>query len=175
MPGRKYSDHERELGIAAYVIEGSFKKAEELTGIDECTIRYWRDHFPDQFERVAEKIRTEYQEEHRAKLTKIITKSLDATEDRLDNGDERVLTNGEKVRVQVSGKDAAWIAGLFTDKLRISLGQPTSITAKEVTTEDRLSKLRESAKQKAIESGEVIEIRLDHSTAAHESAYGTNG
>ena len=75
----------------------------------------------------------------------IVVEGLQQGLDRLKNGDERVTTKGEKIRVKMSGRDINLLTGTMYDKLCISLGKPISIFRSEKTSaKDRLAELKKS-------------------------------
>ena len=87
--------------------------------------------------------------------------------DRVQNGDERVTTKGEKIRVLMSGKDINIMIGTMYDKLNISRGRPTSISAaaNQASTADKLEALKKAAlkqqdelRQAGIDSGDIPQI-----------------
>ena len=158
--GQAHTQLDRERAIIAYATEGMYSKAAKIVKIPAETIRCWHNKYPEEWERITEYYREELEDKRRAALEKVATKGLEVTLDGLTNGDERINTKtGEKIRVQVGAKDAATITGIMVDKLRISLGKPTSITAgKAETSADRLQELRQAARQQAIDAGHIQDI-----------------
>ncbi len=132
MAKNTYTDYEREQAIAAWVAEGSYAKASDITGIPATTIRTWHDTKPEWWSQIEGRERDRFEKEQRSLLTKIREKSLVELSERLQHGDERVSTKGEKIRVKVSARDVATIYGICTDKMRVLQGLPTSIPAKPV-------------------------------------------
>lgn len=156
-----YSQHDKERAVAAFVGSGTIEKSSEITGIKACTIYKWRERHPEEWERMVEKVWSDVDDVHRAEINDCFMAGIRVAKDGLENGNERINTKtGEKIRVQVPAKDAATIAGIMFDKLRLSLGKPATIQAGKVQSpQDRLQELRDAAKKHGIESGKVVEIQ----------------
>lgn len=162
--GVQYSDLDMERAIASYVVHGTFAAAERETGVSADAIRKRRERNPEWFEGVVLALRQDFDEEHRAVIRKAFLASSTQALDRAENGE---LVSDDKggytKRKPMAGRDAAWIAAVMFDKLRISLGQPTSIAARAGdSTIDKLDALRKAAttaaKEQGIESGKVVEM-----------------
>lgn len=169
---RTYTEEDREIAVVAWVDRGSYRKAEEATGIPYPTIAGWHKQYPEWWERKAEEHRQLKEPEQQALLMEMRTSAAREVLERLEHGDMRLTAKGELKRVPVTAKDAATIYGICTDKYRVSLGQPTSIQGKaEQTTGDKLTALKQMARDKAIESGDVAELRReghDGNTSSHD-------
>ena len=156
---RSYSDLERELAVAAWVTKGTFTGASEITGIPWETIRDWRKNATAWWEEKAAEIRQSFEEEHRAAIREIIVHGLEQLQDRVQNGDHVVNKDGLLTRRPMIGRDLVIATGTMIDKLRLSLGQPTSIAGKAAEgLQDKLESLKKAARDKAIETGEVVEL-----------------
>jgi hypothetical protein len=162
-----YSMEDRERAVAAYVVGGTYSKAETLTGINQTTIRKWRERDPSWWEAVEHKIRLEHEQEHRAKIREIVVDGLNELHDRIKHGDIVLDKEGNEVRRKMPGKDLNIATGTMIDKLRVSLGQATSIASKADTVADKLNALRtaarDAAKEQAKEEGKLVEMgREEH-------------
>lgn len=144
------------LWIKMFNLGDPFDK--ELVEKYACTLRRWKKDAPWWDEAVRATMGTITQKAI-GKAAKIVQMSQDAVLDRLENGDEVILTKtGETVRRKVSAKDASVIGAIWTDKQQLLQGNPTS-RVEHKSQEDNLSDLKKQfesfAKAKTIE-GEVI-------------------
>lgn len=158
--GVQYSDLDMERAIAAFVVHGTYAAAERETGVKAEAIRQRKNRHPEWFDDLAQRIRRDHEEEHRAVLRKVIVASTSQTLDRVENGEFVIDEKGAYTkRKPMLGRDVAWIAAVMVDKLRISLGQATSISAKAAeSSSDKLAALREAAKDQARESGKLVDM-----------------
>lgn len=111
--GSQYTNEQRLAVITAYVITGSMIRAATQTGIPQSTLYTWRKQ--PWFADMVENVRREKEQELDGAFTRIISKALDAVENRLDHGDA-VLIDGAPVRLPVKARDAALIAAIAYDK-----------------------------------------------------------
>lgn len=160
---RHYSTEEREQAVAAYVIHGTFAAAERATGVKASAIRMMKTNQQAWFEELAERIRLEHEEEHRAKIREVIVSALDQLADRVTNGDFAADKEGQyTVRKPMIGRDLVIASGTMIDKLRLSLGKPTSIAGKASDASDKLESLRQAARDNAVaeakEAGKLVEM-----------------
>lgn len=166
---QQYSMADRERAVAAYVVAGTYSKAETLCGINQYTMRKWRDRDPAWWADVEGRIRLDHEQEHRAKIREIIVKGLDELMDRVEHGDFVLDKEGGTLRRKMCGRDLVIATGTMIDKLRVSLGQPTSIAGKaEGKDHDRLDALKRAAREAAIEAGKVVEMGASSPPAAPE-------
>ena len=126
----------------AYIVGGTYTKASASTGIPWETIREWKRAQPDWWEKVSEEAWNLYDEQIRVKYGEIIEESASQLIDRLKHGDKLRDKDGAEYRQAVKAIDLAKIMGITQDKLSISMGKPTSISAKAESTKDRLEELR---------------------------------
>lgn len=160
---RHYSPEEREHAVAAYVIHGTYAAAERATGVKATAIRMMRTNQPAWFEEIADRIRKDHEEEHRAKIREVIVSALDQLADRVTNGDFAADKDGQfTIRKPMIGRDLVIASGTMIDKLRLSLGQPTSIAGKADSATDKLESLRQAARDAAVEQakeeGKLVEM-----------------
>lgn len=171
----QYSPEDRERAVAAFVIHGGYAAAERETGVHRSAIRMWRERQPAWFEEVASRIRQEHEEEHRARIREVIVSALDQLADRVANGDHILGKEGELIRRPMIGRDLVIASGTMIDKLRLSLGQPTSISGKATdTAQDKLESLRQAARDSAVaeakESGKLVEMGRAECSPVHAKA-----
>ncbi len=144
---KTYTEAEKRGAIAAYVVCGTLKGAAKVTGIPRRTIGGWKGNNPAWWDRIEAEIWDQEEDSLRAGIHAIVVEGLEQGLDRLKNGDERVTTKGEKIRVKMSGKDINILTGTMYDKLCISLGKPISILRSENTSaKDRLAELKKSGR-----------------------------
>jgi hypothetical protein len=91
--------------VTKYMALGNFRLVSELTGVTYRTLMNWRKE--DWWAELVEEIRNTRKTELNSKLSKIVDKSLEVIQDRLENGDI-ILNNktGELMRKEISLKDA---------------------------------------------------------------------
>lgn len=162
--GIQYSDLDMERAVAAFVVHGTFAAAERETGVKAAAIAKRRERNPAWFDELALKIRLEHEEEHRSKIRSVIVTALDQLADRVLNGDYAQDKDGNyTIRKPMIGRDLVIASGTMIDKLRLSLGQPTSIAGKSAdTAQDKLAVLRQAAQDVAVtrakEEGKLVEM-----------------
>lgn len=142
--GSKYTDEQRREVIAHYAVYGSLTKVSELTNIPINTICHWRNHSDWWVDAVA-KVREEQKDEIDASLSRILQKSTQRLEERLDVGDAYITKDGEKAFKEVSARDLATVTGIMFDKRQIMRNLPTSIKAE--STDARLNQLAEKVRE----------------------------
>ena len=143
---KTYTEAEKRGAIATYVVCGTLKGAAKATGIPRRTIGGWKGNNPAWWDRIEAEIWDQEEDNLRAGIHAIVVEGLQQGLDRLQNGDERVTTRGEKIRVKMSGRDINLLTGTMYDKLCISLGKPISIVRSEKTSaKDRLAELKKLA------------------------------
>lgn len=155
----EYFDLETKTNAAAlYCVYGDTKEVAKIAQIDEKFIKLWKQE-PWWFE-IQKQVFIEQNEKLAAQLSTTLNKTIDAINDRLENGDYTYNPKtGNVTRKPMEAKVVASIFDSLSHQRRITRGEPTNIQAK-VGTEDRLKRLEEAfikfAEQKVIE-GEVIE------------------
>lgn len=132
-PGIKRPLSDRLNAALAWLITGDTEKAELICGVPGRTIRDWMRE--DSWEHLVNEAKRLKQSELDAKFTKIIHRAVDEVADRLDNGDEVIAKDGTKVLRKLSGREAAWIAAILSDKRAILRGEPTSISKRQNSRE----------------------------------------
>ena len=164
---RSYTEEEKRLAVAAYVVHGTLTGAAKQCGIPRQTIQSWKKDNPTWWEKIAAEVWEQEEEKIRSKYGQIVDLGTDALLDRIENGDTRVSSKGELYKVPVSGRDMTIMVGTFQDKLNVSRGKPTSISAvASQTISDKLEMLKQAAlkqqkelRQEAIDSGDVVSIK----------------
>src|SRR3990167_1578969 len=151
---------EKKLEVCALFAAGVINSSdlERLTGINRNTIRMWRtaDWWPEMLERV----HTLNDQDTVSKFTKIIDKSLEVIQDRLNNGDyEYNRKTGEVHRRPVSLRDTAIVNASIVDKRQLLRGKPTS-RSESISPGARLEKLAEEFKKFAAAKDITQEVEV---------------
>lgn len=171
-----YSLEDRERAVAAYVVGGTFAKAETITGIAAGTICKWRERDPSWWADTEHKIRIEHEQEHRARLREVIEAGMSQLIDRVTNGDFVQDEDGNYTkRKPMIGRDLVIATGTMIDKFRVSLGQATSIAGKSADSNtDKLDALRKAAttaaKEQAKDDGKLVEIETGRAASTDVAA-----
>jgi len=148
--GSKYSNEDRRRAVVEFYVHGLMSKVSESTGIPETTLATWKNKSPWWDEMVAE-VRSEKDEEFDAHLTKLIDTSFEEAEDRIKNGDFRLVKTKKAIkhddgslevsedyelkRIPMGGKELIVGGAVVYDKQRLHRNQPTTIRAETATAE----------------------------------------
>lgn len=135
-----WSEKKRIEALTIFAATGRFIEAERLTGVPQGTIRSWLKE--EWALRMLEEIRAENDQAIDAKFTQVIGTANELLLERLQNGDEKVLRDGTKIKVQVPAKDLAIITAINIDKRQLLRGKPTS-RSESVSETGRLQKLEQ--------------------------------
>lgn len=155
--GNSWSEKKRVEAATAHAMGLSAPMIAAATGVPAQTIRHWR--MADWFKDLVEEIRREDDNTVDAKLTKIVSKSLDSIVDRLENGDFMFDKEiGQFVRRPVNTKDMTRIADVMFDKRNLLRGKPTAISVKTEQISDRLLKI--AAEFEKFVTAKVIEAEV---------------
>ncbi len=156
----------REAARLFLVSENRAEAARKL-GIHHTNFTNWQRQ--PWFQEMLETMRSEIEEDSKARLRLLAQESDSVALDRLRNGDSRVAKDGTLISVPMSGRDAAVIGAIARDKLRLAEGKPTRITA----SLDAIVKMREqmtrSVNSVTLE-GEVVRDQITDSSDAKPSA-----
>ena len=138
--GNAYPEKKRIEVATAHAMGLSSTMISAATGVQAQTVRFWR--MQDWFKDLVEEIRREDDNTVDAKLTNLVSKSLDVITDRLENGDFMFdQKSGSFVRKPISAQVVNKIADTMFDKRNLLRGKPTSISGKQEQITDRLAKL----------------------------------
>jgi len=117
--GSKYSDQQRMEVAVLYAVTGNAKQVAKETGIPRTTIVGWKGQ--DWWQDVVEQIRAQNTDKALAKYAQMVDKAQDIALEKLPDA---------------SAAQASIIAATATDKGRLLLNQPTSITGKSTSIDD---------------------------------------
>ena len=144
---KRYTEEQKRAAIAAFVVCGTLEGASRATKIPRQTIQTWKKKNSTWWDRIEADVWDQEEDSLRAGIHAIVVEGLQQGLDRLKNGDERVTSKGERIRVKMSGKDINILTGTMYDKLCISLGKPISILRSENTSaKDKLAELKKSGR-----------------------------
>lgn len=153
---RHYTDEDRaKVKLALDMNDGNIKRTARETGVAISTVRDWKTAWekggvPAVIEDALPAVRDEFVET----TTRVRDKALRVAEEKLDAD-------------RTTAKDAAWIAAVLTDKIRLAQGQPTSRTETSSDGQSReeirelfagfVSSIREAAAQRSSQISSSIE------------------
>lgn len=175
----RWNEKKRYEVITTYLATGSPKITESLTTVPVATINRWKKL--DWWKEMEQEIREAEDLEMSTKLKNVVEKSLDAVNDRLENGD--YVWDGKRghmVRVPVKLRDVHRVLGDTIDKRRLLQKQPNKITQQQTSMDDRLAQLAQQFAQfvngkeirdvpgEIIEGDEFITEVLEIENAIHE-------
>ena len=139
--GSKYSDEDRRRAVVEYFVTGNMAKVSKNMDIPETTLSGWRKY--DWWDEALAEVRSEKEEEIDANLTNLVTSAFEQAQDRIDNGDFRLVKTKKAIkhedgslevsedyelkRVPMGGKDLVISGGVGFDKRRLHRNQATQI------------------------------------------------
>ncbi len=158
-----WSDKTRMDLVVSYVILGNLRLAAANAGVPEDTVRRWK--MQPWWKEAEDEIRRSSKLALSGKLNGVVAKSLEALEDRLDNGDYLYDAKLHKfVRKPISASTANKIVN---DMVEQSIELERIASQDKVTEEgvmDTLNKIREEFKQMLSKrnkpNGEIIDVTI---------------
>lgn len=141
----QYSDGKKTEVVTTWLALGKVPMVEAVTGVPRATIRQWK--LQPWWKELVSQIQTESDQELDSKLSKIIERSLDAVNERIEGG-EFVLDSrtGVVKRIPVKLKDVHRVAVDLLDKRDLLRIRPAQSAEKEVQ-QDVLKKLADQFTQ----------------------------
>ena len=118
--GMKHDYRTKMLALAIYAETLSVSAASHRTGLPASTINSWLNE--EGADAALNDLRQAIRREIAFKCAEVAVLAVDATRERLLNGDHKVLTDGSTVRVPVSAKDSTYIAGMMIDRHALLTG-----------------------------------------------------
>jgi len=131
--GSKYSDEQRMEVAVLYAVSGNAKKVAKDTGIPRTTIVGWKNQ--EWWQDVVEQIRAQNTDKALAKYAQMVDKAQDIALEKLPDA---------------SAAQASIIAATATDKGRLLLNQPTSITGKTTSIADLAKEFNKLANRNVV-------------------------
>lgn len=176
-PGSHYTNEQRRRVIADYFVTGNITKTADMNNMPRRTVGTWIKS--DWGVELLAEVRHEKGEEFDAHLTKLIDVSFEEAEDRIKNGDFRLVKTKKAIkrddgslevsedyelkRIPMGGKELVISGATVYDKQRLHRNQPTTIRAETATAEIQsfISEYRKIAQSYKVvatqENSEVIE------------------
>jgi len=140
-PREHYTEHQKLEAATVFLALGSNVQTAGVLKIPLDTFNKWR--YADWFKKLIEELKAEDNLKLSARLSKLVSKALDVTEDRLTNGNYQYdPKTSQLVRVPVSLKDATKVATDLMERKDIVEDKPLQEQI-EKTVDDRLKKLAE--------------------------------
>lgn len=134
-----YSEDDRIRAATTYAMVGNAARVAEITGIPSERVRRWKTE--PWWHDVINRIRFENDDELDAKFTRIIDKTTEIINDRLENGDYiMVPKTGEIIKKPVGAKESAIITSIMVDKRTLLRDKATKVYESD-TVMDNLKKL----------------------------------
>ena len=134
-----YSDNQKLEAVKLWLISGNLKATAASLDIPFPTVRQWR--YSEWWKELVDDLRSEDSIKLSSKLSRIASKALDLTEDRLENGDWQVnQKTGKLMRKPVNLRDVHRVAVDLTTQADTVLRKPQALEAEE-KTQDVLSRL----------------------------------
>lgn len=164
-----WSDEKKYEVVTSYLALGKTPVVSALTKVPVDTIKQWR--LQPWWKELVSQIQSETNQELDTKLSQIIDKSLDAVNDRVENGEFRLdPRTGKVTRVPASLKDVHRVAVDLLDKRGDVRAAPIK-EKQELVTQDVLKKLaanfsdwvKLNLKQPRVVEGEVLAIHEERS------------
>jgi hypothetical protein len=149
--GFYWTDKDKEAFALDYFQTGNIKETATTLGIPYDTAKAFTKQ--DWCVETLSRYRVEANRAMDKKISTLIDKAFTEMEDRLDNGEERVLKNGQVVRVKPGLAAITIAAGTMFDKRQLLRKAPTQ----DATTDDILVRLAEKLREFASPTPVTIE------------------
>lgn len=150
----------RNAFAAAYFETGNRDKACVIAGVHRNTAQKWAAE--PWFEKALKELKRAGDKHLDGHITKILAKTLVHLEDRIDNGDEKVLITKEGVfraQQKLTAKDLAIVTGVLFDK-RTAIRREPEVDDKAESALDRIAdKLRQYAVNEKMGNREVVDVQ----------------
>jgi hypothetical protein len=163
-----WSEDDRIRAASVYAITGNAQRTSEITKIPAGTIRQWKTQ--QWWPQVLDRVRTEHDDELDAKISKVIEKTLNQVEDRVDNGDwvydSRAPEGQQLKRVPMKGKEIAVTTSIMFDKRDLIRRKEKSVVEGQSTQQllkGLLDEFRKFTGQKTVE-GVVLDKEITEDT-----------
>ena len=138
LPNTNYSHEVIVEAAIQYAMCGNVCKVARLLSIPRETVQSWRKQ--ELWLETVTRFHHENQDALMAKYSKVALDSVSAQQERLDNGNTTIDKDGNERRIPVAYRDLVIGAGTATDKVRLMLNQPTSISSTSNSQVDNLLK-----------------------------------
>lgn len=150
-----YSREQKASAATYYALTGNLTTAADQAGVPSERVRRWKRDAP-WFQEIVDQVHKQKSDEFNAKATLIIEDCIEAIVERIQKGEETVVSNGKVVTKNISARDLAYILSVAFDKKQLNTGKATSI--RQNSTDDMLKKLKsEFLKIAKVEEAKTIE------------------
>ena len=139
----KYSVREKLQAVTIWVLTGNLHETSRKLGISVEAIKYWKRE-KDWWKEAVARIKLQRNEKLDADLTRCMDLSIEQIQDRIINGDEVILKDGEKARKKLNGKDLAVMLSILKDKRAMMRGDTAISRSERNTQTEVLSQLKDS-------------------------------
>lgn len=155
--GCRWSDSQKIEAVTTYILlGGNCRLTANTLKISETTLHYWKSQ--EWWKEVSDEIKTQEKLTLSTKLKKLVDKSLDLVQDRLENGDFIYdQKTGQIKRKPVVLKDVHKVASDLLDR-KTKLDAIDTFKASQESIDDKLSKLAESFKTIAEQNKKSVEV-----------------
>lgn len=161
--GRWWSDNQKLECVKTYLMTGNLAMTARILKVPEPTLRRWA--ASTWWVEIVDDLRTQDELQLSTRLQKIVSKTLDVIEDRLEHGDYVYdQKTGAMRRKPVALRDAHKV-GLDLDAKRDLILQRQAPRASEEQIDDKLLKLAKSFAEIVRGNGEIVNGRKDTSEA----------
>ena len=151
-----YTDVQRREAAAQYAVEGVMTIVSKTQNIPETTLAHWKNK-TEWWDEIVAEVRSLNQDEHISLYQKLTKKSLDKASEAIDS------LNGELSANDI--KSLVITAAASTDKARLLLNQPTSISSNSASMSELQAQFEAlAASHNRIEST-VVSTQDDAETA----------
>jgi transposase-like protein len=131
---RHYSDSQKIEAVTTYLMVGSLTMVASMLKIGINTLKFWKKS--EWWKEIEQELRVQEDLQLSKRLQKIVTKSLDVVEDRLESGDFVYdQKSGQMRRKPVNMRDAAKVMQDFSDKRELLIDRHI---ANESVTQDKI-------------------------------------
>lgn len=162
-PSSPYTPETKVQAVMAFLVTGNSKSAEVYCGVKSDIIRKWKTQ-SEWWPQVMQECRKKKQDELDANYTALLHQVVGQLSDRIENGDEVITKNGDKVRKLLSARDLAIITGVIYDKRALLRGDPTGRIERRTTgdnlkrLQDNFNKIAKQLEAKTIEGEHTVVI-----------------
>lgn len=153
-----YTQNQKIEAVKLWLVVGNLTQCAAALKIPYDTVKQWR--YSDWWEKLAVEIKAEGRMEMGSKLKKIAEKALDATLDRIENGDWQMSPTGELVRRPVA---AAVVSKIATDAItKAEELEKTPETTSLQSVNDRLKSLALNFEKfsRKVHKIEVVDVEI---------------
>jgi hypothetical protein len=160
---RRHTPHDRERGLTALAIEGSSRRASQLTGYSDRTIRDWAQTHPQQYAQIKERRAALIDQACIEEFRQIVLNGTRATQSAIAAAQEE-LKAGNTRDPAATARNLATASAIAADKIALMEGRPTQII--EHRSSDDV--LRDLERGGFIDAHAIEDPEPPNTTEAHE-------